>query len=201
MKNLIYRIFQNIGLLITSFGLLYGGIAIFNTDIPFWSLVYGIPAVSLGIVLSLITFNEVAKNSTAKSTEYHLILCKVCHKETLAPMLIESIVCPNCQYKMAVKLNLAAFSFFLIIAIPITFHLVLQKQDIRQQAKDHLPTRCETGKWQPEICQCGLWKQNRNCKQEESERICDGELYCCILKNNLDWDCSAKKNPDYKNLF
>lgn len=189
MRNLLYRVFQNIGLIVISLGLLYGGVAILQTGIPFWSLVYGIPAVFLGIVMSLITFNEVARNRIAKASEYHQIPCRVCGKMSLAPMLIESVVCPDCQYKMAVKLQVGVLVFLALLAIPVTYHLSQTAQNLEQSAQTLEPSPiCEAGKWNPQACQCGNWEPENTCEAQESARRCQNVLFCCKFAASI-WRC------------
>lgn len=172
--------FQNSGLIIISLGLLYGGVAILRTQIPFWSLVYGIPAVFLGIVISLISFNEIAKNREAKSTEYHEVKCRVCGHLTLVPMLTQSAVCTDCQYKMALRLQMTALFILAIVALPVTLHLAQTAQDIRQKAQVPAPTpRCEVGIWIPEKCRCGVWNSEIHCAENLRGRNCQGDPYCC----------------------
>ncbi len=176
----MWRIFQNSGLIIISLGLLFGGAAILRTQIPFWSLLYGIPAVFLGIVTSLISFNEIAKNRDAKSTEYHYLLCRVCDRRTLVPLLTASTVCPDCQYKMAVRLQMTALVLFAVVALPVTLHLTQIAQDIRQRAQMSLPTPiCEAGRWIPEQCRCGAWNPDIICGESHRGRNCQGASYCC----------------------
>ncbi len=190
MKNIIYRIFQNIGLIVISLGLLYGGVAIVKSEIPFWNLVYGLPAISMGILMTLVTFNELTKNQTAKANEYHLIPCAICKKETLTPLLIERVTCADCQYKMAVKLQMGALVFLLLLAIPVTYHLSQQAQDIRQNAKEQSP-QCEVGKWTPVDCRCGVWVDELSCEGQRG-RVCGGVEYCCDRQNGQ-FTCSLKK--------
>lgn len=192
MKQMITRIAQNIGLIVISLGLLYGGVAIIRTQIPFWSLLYGLPAVFLGISMSLISFNEIAKNRTAKATEYHQIPCKVCGKMTLAPMLVESIVCADCQYKMALKLQMAALVFFVLLAIPVTMHLAQQAQDLQQNANSpQASPQCEPGKWMPNECTCGHWEREAVCGKGEVGRSCVNVNFCC-RKDGVQWNCRVR---------
>ena len=192
MKNTLYRIFQNSGLIIVSLGLLYGGVRILQTQIPFWSLLYGIPAVSLGIAMTVISFNEIAKNRTARATEYHQIPCKVCNKMTLAPMLIDEVVCPNCQYKMARRLNIGVLLLFLLLAIPVTVHLVQQSQDIRQNAQG--PVKCEAGAWDPLSCRCGAWSSWIKCSSNTAGRLCGSTPFCCQQPAAGKWNCQIAPN-------
>jgi len=181
MNNFFYRLFQNTGLIIISLGLLYGGITLVQTQIPFWNLVYGLPAVFLGILTTLITFNELTKNQTARVNEYHLVPCIICKKETLTPHLIDRVVCPDCQYKMAVKLQMGALVFFLLLAIPVTYHVTQQIQDIRQNAKEQL-VECSEGEWNPQVCRCGSWQTSIHCAEPKTgtARKCqDAKIYCC----------------------
>jgi hypothetical protein len=194
MNNLFYRIFQSIGLIIISLGLLFGGVAILRTQIPFWSLVYGLPAVSLGICITMISFNEIIKNRTVKGSEYHLIACKVCQKQTLAPFLIETVVCPDCQYRTAIKLQVGALVFLLAIAIPITLHLVKESQNIYQNAQINPSPGyfCEKGNWEPSNCRCGTWNKEIICVNNGQGRSCNNANYCCY-KNESSWNCLQNK--------
>ena len=191
MKNIVYRLFQNTGLIIISLGLLYGGVAIIKSEIPFWNLVYGLPAISMGILMALVTFNELTKNQTAKASEYHLIACAICKKETLAPLLIERVTCTDCQYKMAVKLQMGALVFFLLLALPVTYHLSQQAQDIRQNAQEK-SSQCEVGLWEPEVCRCGAWQGALSCGDGQRARVCNGIEFCCGEANGK-FSCDPRK--------
>ena len=194
MKKLIWRILSNAGLIVVSLGLLFGGVEIIKTQVPFWSLVYGLPAVFLGIILSLITFNELAQNRTAKTTEYHQIACKVCGKMSLVPMLTAAAVCSDCQYKMAVKLQISAIVFFILLAIPVTIHLAGQEQEIRQNAQEAVPTpMCEEGEWNPRECSCGRWSREVKCEVGEYGRSCTNMRFCC-QKESDKWQCRTLDN-------
>lgn len=183
MSNLGYRLVQSIGLIIVSLSLLFGGIAILYVQIPFWSLVYGLPAVFLGIMLTILSFNEIARNRTTLVSEYHEIPCRICGKSTLVPFLIEKTVCSNCQYKMAQRLQIGILILIAFLAIPITFYLSRQTQSLRQNAKQpESSPLCQGGRWQPNVCRCGTWvKGNGSCNEGETPRLCSrrGETYCC----------------------
>ncbi|MEK7165658.1 MAG: hypothetical protein AAB874_02525 [Patescibacteria group bacterium] len=194
--NLIYRLFQNSALIVVSLGLLFGGVAILQTRIPFWSLVYGIPAIFLGIVMSVISFNEVSKSRIARSTEYHEISCRVCGKQTLMPMLTESTVCSDCQYKMALRLQITALAFFVMLAIPVTLHLTQTAQEIRQNAQEPEPSQlCESGRWSPEKCRCGSWDEAVKCDMPQRGRICQSSSYCCSLEQGFVTCSPYKEQP------
>lgn len=189
MKNVVYRAIQNIGLIIVSLGLLFGGIAILNTKIPFWSLVYGISAIGLGIPLTIISFNEISKSRSVQSDVYHLVSCKICKKQTLAPALITDIVCVNCQLQMARRLQIGIVTMFLIAIIPVTFHLLQQKQNITQQATIKKNISCEQGIWNPSSCSCGSWVSEKSCPGTARARFCSDVLFCCTSQST-DWNCS-----------
>lgn len=192
MKDFLLRIVVNFGLVVVSLGLLFGGIILLRTEVPFWNLFYGLPAVCLGIILTVLSFNELTKNKNAKSTEYHLIPCKVCRKETLVPMLINETVCSSCQYKMAIRLNIGVLLFFVLLAIPVTYHLSQKQQDLRQNAQVPLPTPvCLTGSWDPQTCSCGTWTDAFICSGKALwSRVCNDINYCCIENEPNSYTCT-----------
>lgn len=185
--QLISKLLRNSGLVMVSLGLLFAGVMILQSDVPFWSVLYGSSALGLGILTSLITFNELNKPLTKQGDGVHYLACKVCHKQTLAPYLIEQIVCSSCQYKMALKLNIAVIIFFLFVALPASFHVLTLQQDIRQQAKE--PTTCAVGIWNPVSCRCGRWNQINNCAYTMVSRQCGAAAYCCTETQPGVWDC------------
>jgi hypothetical protein len=191
MKHTLYRIFQNTGLIVVSLGLLFGGIQLLQTGIPFWSLLYGLPAIGLGLILAILSFNEITKHPTLEANEYHQIVCKVCHRTTLVPLLVTEAVCPNCQYKMAVRLNMTVLFFFAVIALPLTLLATQQIQDIRQRAKGQ-QVQCEPGTWSPVECRCGSWNTQINCGEKQRARLCGEVLYCCTNDGNPNRNCSVR---------
>ncbi len=186
-NNLGYRILQSLGMIIISLALLIAGVALLFIQVPFWSLVYGLPAVFLGIMMTILTFNEVAKNRVAEIGEYHQIACRVCGKSTLAPYLIEKTVCVDCQYKMAQKLQIGILVAIAVLAIPLTFTLTQQVQVLYQSAHESKkPILCEIGEWNPQFCRCGVWENSHDvCQSGERERICGSILYCCQQAGNM----------------
>ncbi len=191
MSSIYYRFFQNLGLVVISLGLLFGGVAILRTGIPFWSLLYGLPAVFLGMILTVLSFNEITKNTVYKLDTYHQIPCKVCKKMTLVPELIESAVCPDCQYKTAVRLQIGALIFLVAVALPVSLHLVKQAQLIKQNAQVQPSPICADGAWEPSECKCGNWNREV-CETGEQRRVCGGLDYCCKLNENT-WKCKLNK--------
>lgn len=189
MSTLIYRVLQNTCLIVVSLGLLYGGITILTAGIPFWSQLYGLSAIGLGIIMSLVSFTEITRSHTATAAEYHQIPCRICRKNTLVPYLVDSTICSACQYRMALKLNMSVLVFFLMLAIPVTYHLTQENQDIRQNAKIITPKiTCETGDWEPESCRCGSWEVENHCFGGKQTRICGSETYCCRYDQS-GWSC------------
>ena len=187
-QNLGFRIFQNAGLVVISLGLIYGGVQIIKLELPFWSLFYGLAAIGIGVAMSLVAFNEVAKSRSATVNEYHEIPCSNCSKMTLVPYLTEKTVCSDCQLKYIRRVQ-TGLLVFLILMLPAMFHLTQLAQDISQKAKILQTTPiCESGSWQPAVCRCGFWDAQIACDDFEQGRNCRETAYCCNKLNNS-WNC------------
>lgn len=189
MNNLWYRIFQSFFLSIISLGLLFGGVWLISTGVPFWSLLYGLPAIFIGIIMVVISFNEISKNRKAQASEYHSVLCKVCRRSTFVPYLINEVVCTNCQFRMAQRTQLTILGVITLLAIPVTVILSLQSQDLYQKAREIVPgPYCEIGDWQPKECQCGTWANRGELCEWGYVRLCGTSYYCCD-KTNQKFSC------------
>jgi len=82
-----------------------GGIALLALRIPGWSLFLGLPAVQVGIVFLIFTFDKIAHDKVGPNS-LQMIPCSVCDKLTLAPYWQKEKICEECQKKIAKKLKL-----------------------------------------------------------------------------------------------
>lgn len=96
---------RNIGRLLLSLALFGGGVILLSLRIPGWSVILGLPAVQIGIVFIIFTFDEVAQDRVGPRS-FHVISCSLCGKPTLAPYWQEEKICKECQKKIAKKLKI-----------------------------------------------------------------------------------------------
>jgi len=88
--------------LLISTGLFIGGIILLALRIPGWSIIFGLPAVQIGIIFLIFTFDDLARNKVGPNS-YHLLNCSVCGKPILAPSWQKERICGACQKKIAKK--------------------------------------------------------------------------------------------------
>jgi len=132
---------QNLPSLILAILLFAGGIVLLFLKIPGWSLFLGLPAVQIGLVLLIFTFESINRKRSSQTIEnYHLVDCLICGRQTMAPKYIEKRICDNCQVKIAQKLKTALITVYIIVTIPLTLALVNKNQELRRQAAEASPT-------------------------------------------------------------
>lgn len=173
--------------------LFLGGIILLFLKIPGWSLFLGLPAVQIGIVLLIFTFEAVGRRkSVLPSQEYHLVNCLTCGQQTIAPRYIQKRICDNCQIKIAQNLKRGLLVIYLIFTTSLTVNLVAQNQNLRERALEPTPF-CDPGSWNPPECRCGVWQEDR-CPPNEKTRHCQGKTFCCLEEKNQVWDCLPAEN-------
>lgn len=91
--------------LFLSLVLFVGGIVLLALRIPGWSLFLGLPAVQIGIVLLIFTFDEIARYRVGPES-LKMISCSVCGEPTPAPSWQKEKICEKCQQKIAKKLKI-----------------------------------------------------------------------------------------------
>ena len=74
--------------------------------IPGWSLFLGLPAVQIGIIFIIFTFDEVAREKGGVNSLY-MISCSICKKPILVHTWEEEKICQECLRKMAKKMKLS----------------------------------------------------------------------------------------------
>lgn len=170
-----------------------GGIILLFLRIPGWSLLLGLPAIQIGLVLLIFTFEAVGrKKSALPSKEYHLVNCLVCGKQTIAPKYIQKRICDDCQSKIAQKLKSALVVLYILVTIPLTLTLINKTQEIRERALEPSPP-CGSGTWYPPECRCGIWQENQ-CPSGKRARLCQGKIFCCFQKEDQVWECQSIKD-------
>lgn len=194
-KRGLRAFFEDFGLLLLSITLFLGGGFILSLEIPFWSLVFGLASVQIGIVLIILTFDSFIRRKTAPITEdYKVLPCLTCRYPTYVPKYANNIICEHCQVKIArvfKGLTLVAFAF---LTVSSAIYLVGQNQELREKAatKPRLLV-CEQGIWEPDVCSCGSGAEYE-CPEGTLARTCkDEQVYCCKKDSPEDkWTC---ENP------
>ena len=90
--------------LFLSLVLFAGGIALLALRIPGWGLFLGLPAVQIGLVFLIFTFDDIARGKVGPDS-LKMISCSVCGKPTLAPYWQKEKICQACQKKLVQKLK------------------------------------------------------------------------------------------------
>ncbi len=75
-----------------------GGVWIFTLRIPVWSLILGVPSIQVGMMLLIVSFDQVAER-TAGLQRYYIVPCEVCGNPTAAPIGETHEKCPDCRAK------------------------------------------------------------------------------------------------------
>lgn len=136
---------KNLPALLLASLLFGGGIILLFLKIPGWSLFLGLPAVQIGIILLIFTFEGLTrKKSPLPFEEYHLVDCLICKRQTLAPKFMEKRICDDCQMKIAQRLKAALVTIYLLVTIPLTLALVQKNQEFRKKALEATPTPTPT---------------------------------------------------------
>jgi hypothetical protein len=104
LKNTLLKFFtKSLPSIFLSLSLFAGGIALLALRIPGWSLILGLPAVQIGLIFLIFTFDEIARNKVGPDS-LHLISCSVCGKPILAHQWESEKICIACQKKVSQKL-------------------------------------------------------------------------------------------------
>jgi hypothetical protein len=98
-SNLITK---TIPAIVLSLVLFFGGVWLLALRIPGWSLFLGLPAVQIGIIFLIFTFDEVMRGKVG-SDSLQMLSCSVCGKPTLAPAWQKEKICGECKRKRAKK--------------------------------------------------------------------------------------------------
>lgn len=192
-KFLVEFITKTLPAVLISALLFFGGIALLFLKIPGWSLLLGLPAVQIGIVLLIFAFEAVGrKKSVLPSEEYHMVTCLVCGQQVPAPKYIRKRMCDDCQVKIAQNVKKGLIVFYLFFTTFLTVSLVAENQDLREKALEQSPV-CDSGIWNPPECRCGVWQEDQ-CPPDKRARDCQKEVFCCSQKENQAWDCQPVGN-------
>lgn len=176
---------RDVGLGILALGLFAGGVVLLYLKIPFWSLLLGIAAVQIGIVLVILTFDAFIRRGKKPLTDdYKTVGCVVCQAPTFVPKYQNVVMCDNCQVRAARAFKAAGLLVFTIFTIASGVALVQQNQDIAEKAAGEKKL-CEGGNWSPPSCRCGVWLQGSDA------RVCeDGIIRSCLETSTQVWKCN-----------
>lgn len=89
--------------IILSLSLFFGGIWLLSLRIPGWSLFFGLIATPLGLVFTIYTLDDVARNVITPSL-FKAAKCNVCGKTTYAKEDEEDVICWRCRENISEKL-------------------------------------------------------------------------------------------------
>lgn len=88
--------FKNLIVAFSPVILLVGGVWLLSLRIPGWSLILGLPAVQLGIVLIVFSFDWAIRKKYDLS-KLHIVKCEICGDPTAAPLGEVHELCPRCR--------------------------------------------------------------------------------------------------------
>lgn len=91
-------ILESIARFIAPMVLFIGGVWLLSLRISGWNLLLGLPAIQIGIVLIILSFDNSSKN-TLDLSRYHIVKCDVCGDPTAAPLGEIHEVCLPCRAK------------------------------------------------------------------------------------------------------
>lgn len=184
-----------LGLFVVSITLFTGGIYLLSLRIPFWSLFFGAASIQIGIVLIILSFESFIKRSSKAITEdYKVISCLICKRPVYVPKFQRTIICDECQIKIANSAKLFMVLLFSIFSITSGVYLIRSNQDIREKASN-AEYVCDQGTWDPQDCRCG-YKGDFSCPDKEIAKICtNNHKYCCTESKTLNagWECKLSE--------
>lgn len=82
--------------IVLSLALFFGGIWLLSLRIPGWSLFFGLIATPLGLVFTIYTLDDVARNVVAPPS-FRPKRCNVCGKTTYAKKEDKDFICRRCR--------------------------------------------------------------------------------------------------------
>lgn len=105
-KKVLLRFFTNtLPALFLSLTFFIGGITLLALRVPFWSLFLGLPAVQIGIVFLIFTFDVIAQEKVGTHSLY-ITSCPICNNPVLTHSWEKEKICTECQKKIAKKLKI-----------------------------------------------------------------------------------------------
>jgi hypothetical protein len=85
-----------------SLSLFIGGIVILFLKLPGWSIILGIPAVQIGLIFLIFSFDEIARKRYGPSSLKD-VRCLNCGKPFLIRWGDQNEICPECQKEIGKK--------------------------------------------------------------------------------------------------
>lgn len=86
--------------IIISLCLFIGGIIILGLRIPGWSLFLGLPAIQVGAILLIFSFDNLARKNVGIQS-LQVLECSICRQPTVAPKWKKEAICETCQKEIA----------------------------------------------------------------------------------------------------
>lgn len=82
-----------------SFGLFVGGIVLLALRIPGWSIIFGLPAVQIGLIFSIFTYDQICRQKIGPES-LKTVACSRCGQSLLVPVWQKRVVCASCRAKL-----------------------------------------------------------------------------------------------------
>ena len=79
-----------------------GGIVLLLSRLPGWSLFLGLPATQIGIILLILTFDDIARKKFGPEN-LCVVSCSICGRPTPTPCGQKEDICADCQKKITKK--------------------------------------------------------------------------------------------------
>ncbi|MBI4100794.1 hypothetical protein HY439_03595 [Candidatus Microgenomates bacterium] len=87
--------------IVASIGLFLGGIILLALRIPFWGFFLGLPAIQIGIILMILSFDRLSREEVEKEiSEIHETPCSVCGKPIFVKGDKKGGICTDCAKKI-----------------------------------------------------------------------------------------------------
>ena len=96
--------FKQIGSIILALTLFLGGILLLSLNLPGWSLILGLPAVQIGIIFLIFSFDEIAREKVGP-VGLRSIPCSICGDQVVVRKGVQEAICEDCQQKISQKLK------------------------------------------------------------------------------------------------
>jgi hypothetical protein len=78
--------------------LFIGGVWLLSLRLSGWSLLLGLPAIQIGIIFIILSFDNSAKKELGLNN-YHIVKCEVCNDPTAAVLGDTHAICSTCRTK------------------------------------------------------------------------------------------------------
>jgi len=104
LNNLLHTLIRGTIPFFIGASLMAGGIILLTLPIPGWKLIFGLPAVQLGIVFLILAFDDITKRRLHPDN-YSILICPECGYQNIIHNKAVQKYCSNCRKLMKPKIK------------------------------------------------------------------------------------------------